>query len=184
MNTGIITSFIIGGLLMISIVALNERVTMDSNQTALNQIVKNRTDNVSQVIQRDFREMGYGVQGAIITYASANEVSFQEDLNNDGTVNNVTWLYDVSKDVPQTVNPNDHPLYRIIDGVRHMVSASVTSFSLSYTMKNGDQTSSPGKFNEIRKIKVNLVCESPEPYDKVYQGAAWQKTFVPANLQF
>ncbi len=184
MNTGIITSFIIGGLLMISIVALNERVTMDSNQTAINQIVKNRIDNVSQVIDNDFREMGYGVNGTIITYASPEEVSFQEDLNNDGIIHNVTWLYDVSQGVSQTVNPNDHPLYRIVDGVKHMVSASVTSFSLSYIMKNGDQTASPGNFNEVRKIKVNMVCESPEPYNNIYQGAAWQKTFVPANLQF
>lgn len=184
MNTGIVTSFIIGGLLMVSIVALNERVLSDSNQTALNQIVKDRIENISQTVSNDFRKMGYNVKGGVITTASKYDISFQSDLNDDDVVHTITWQYDYNQDVPETKNPNDHPLYRIVDGVKHLVGGSITSFSLSYILKNGQETTNPGNLGDIRRIKVNMVCESPEPYENMYQGAAWQKTFVPANLQF
>lgn len=182
MNTGIIASAIIGGILMVLIMTFNNRVITDSNQTTLNQIVKDKVSNVSQTMSYDFRRMGYEVNGGAITQANPDEITFKEEYQ--GSVHTITWLYEPNVAETDTKNPNDHPLYRIVDGVKHQIGASVTSFSLKYRLNNGNDASNPQNLDNIRRIQVSMVFQSPEPYGKTYQTAAWQKVYSPANLQF
>lgn len=184
MNAGIVTSTIIGGIFLILIMTFNERVSTNSNETTLNNIVKGKISDVREILSYDFRRIGYEVNNSKLLQANENKITFKEEYS--GNIHTVSWFFDDSQADTDSKNPNDHPLYRIEDGVKNKINASVVTFKLEYRLKNGNITSNPSASDvkNIRGISVQLVLESPQKYGKIYQVAAWQKTFTPANLQF
>lgn len=188
MNNSIIASFLVGGLLLLAIFKVSNRIIVSSDQTTMNRVVKENVDDVGQVIDLDFRRMGMGILNQPITYASANKITFLSDTSNSGTISGtaetITWVYDTTQSVEGTKNPDDHPLYRIVNGVSHRVGMAITSFKLIYTMKNGTVTTSPATLSNIRRIDVEMVNESPEQVGNEYIKSNWQKLYIPANIQF
>ncbi len=183
MSFSTISSFIIGGLLLLSILALNNRVMQESGDTTYDFMSKQNIDNISQVMTLDMQNLGYGVADSAITEATEHSITFKTDINNDGKSDVVRWDYDTSIADQVTDNPDDHPLYRIVNGVQTTLHACITSFKFSYILSNGTETDSPTQLDQIKNIRIQIIAESPEKYSGYYEKSSWQKLFTPANLQ-
>ncbi len=184
MSFSTISSFIIGGLLLLSILALNNRVMQESGDTTFDMMSKQNIENISQIFTLDMQNLGYRAADSAITEATEHSITFKYDIDGDGTLDVVRWDYDESIKDQQTTNPDDHPLYRIVNGVQTTLHACITSFKLSYILTDGTETFNPSQLGHIRNIRINIIAESPEKYNDYYSKSSWQKLFTPANLQF
>lgn len=184
MNNGLVASILVGGLLMLAIFKVGTRMMVSSDQTTVDNAIKGNVNDVGQVVDLDFRRMGMNVSTQTITFASANKITFRSDTTGSGVLQTITWSYDTTQSVSSTVNPDDHPLYRIVDGVSHRVGMAITSFKLTYTLKDGTVTTNPATLKDIRRINVQMTNESPEKVGNEYLSTNWQRLFIPANIQF
>ncbi len=179
MNIGIVTSFIIGGLLLLSILQLNTRVLENSSQSTLNLMAKNNVETVSEILSHDLRKVGYGTSGGAISTANTQRFAFVADIDNDGAIDNLIWEYDTTAAIAETENPHDHPLYRIVNSDTSVLKTATTSFTFTYYDSLDAVTTTPG---DVRHLKIEVACESPAPYGNDYPESTWERRFSPVNL--
>lgn len=179
MNLSLISSFVIGSILMLSLVKVNLSLVETSMDSMNDQVAKINISNITQVMDHDFRKIGYGIAGSSVQEATANKVRFNWDLDEDGTPEWVTWEFDKSAEVSETTNPKDYVLIRTVAGKSTPIKQGVVKFELSYYNEFNQATT---VLNDIRKIKVQMVCESSEPIDGKYMKAGWEKTFTPLSI--
>jgi hypothetical protein len=191
MNLGLVTSFIIAGLLMITIVTLNVRVGQNSADITLHAMSQSRISAISDIIQYDFAKVGYNVDGPIsnpILIADETEIQFLSNLENDasGTVRTVTWrLSDIQ--LPGSNNPRHRNLKRIVDSDETDITLGVSRFQIFYYKpgQHGPLTSiSATDKEEINRIEVILEVEPREGTGRnnQYTTSSWRKVFTPPNL--
>ncbi|HKJ66603.1 MAG TPA: hypothetical protein VKA68_01500 [bacterium] len=179
MNIGIVGSFVTAGILIISLLSLRLSLYRNATQSALDLMCMMNVQAVSEIVEHDFTKIGYGASADIISAADSNQVTFLSDINDDGTVNTVTWRYNRDVPIPSTPNPNDHQLRRTVDGTVNDIQLTVTSFSLDYFTATGTVTSNP---DSIRQLRVVVICQAPEAYGGRYAQSSWQKTYIPINF--
>lgn len=179
MNLSLISSFVIGSVLMLSLVKVNMSLVKNSMDSMNDQVAKVNISNVTTVIDHDFRKIGYGIAGTSLQEATAKKIRFQGDLNDDGTLEQVTWEYDQSQEVSETKNPKDYLLIRTVDGNSTEIKQGVIKFELSYYNEYNQLTTI---LDEVRKIKIQMVCESSEPVGDKYMKSGWEKTFMPLSI--
>ena len=191
MNLGIVTSFVVGGLLLLSIMHMNFTVSSNSMQTTLQMLSKQNLRGISQTLTSDFQQMGYNVSGNdvddVLNSIGKNEISFQADVDHDGSVETVIWRL-TSDSYDSSTNPNDLVLERV--GPVQSGGGSVTStypaisFELTYYDTNHEVTSN---IDEIDQIGIEIITESPAPVttqngNENYSRSFWQRTIVPPSL--
>lgn len=183
MNISLIASYVIGAVVMLTIIFFNVRVSVHSGQETMHIMAKSKVDVVSQVLTNDLRKIGYGNNAQILT-ATANTLTYETDFNNDGTLNVVTWQYDPATGIADTENPDDRVLTRTFDSgtPEDFSSLTVTRFEFFYILEDGTETQAPGNLTQIRKVRVNVICETEFGYDGVFGASAWQKVITPLNL--
>jgi len=179
MNLGTVTSFLIGGILLLSILRLDASVHSRSDRSTLDLMAKTNTETIADVISYDLRNAGYRVGGNVFSTIESQTLTFYGDINFDGVTDEVTWMYKSNDDVNSTQNPNDHYLYRIVNSDTLDFSMVATHFALSYFDADGHITNNP---EHVTGIKVELVCQSPQASDDDYPASAWEKTIYPINL--
>lgn len=188
MNTGMVVSFIVGGLLLISIITLNARVIENSGETTLNMSAKTTVENVTQIMLRDLLRIGYNTPeepSKAIKFASSQKFVFEADIDNDNseTPVTITWQIFPGTPVNSTKNPNDFKLTRTVDSgpEQGTITFPVTDFSFSYF--NQDRSSTTVT-TAIKTIKVSMEAQAPAKYGNRnnYEKAFWNKTFTPPNL--
>lgn len=199
MNISIITSFVIGGLLLLAALTLNNQVMQHTSESTLDMITKNRIDLITQTITNDFQKIGYNVTPPFPVFVNMKDNSIQfhtDNFDNDNRpFSKVTWNFSIAKPINNTTNPNDYELSRsdnATNGSGNMdVVFPVTYFSLEYLDKAGNIIANPNaNKSSVRQIRVELICESAEPYGQdnngndLYHRSVWKKTFHPENLQF
>jgi hypothetical protein len=91
MNFGIITSFVIGGLMLLSILAFNMNMSASTQETTLTTITQQKMNAIVDVLSYDLNRVGYNNNDAVvfnkpILIGNDNEIEFQTA---DG---NVTWV--------------------------------------------------------------------------------------------
>jgi hypothetical protein len=195
MNIGITTSFIVGGLLLLSILHMNMAVSNNSMQTTMQMTSKNYTKAVSETIAADVQRMGFQVAGEevrdVILIAESDRIQFKTDLDDDGSVETITWEL-TSTEFSKSSNPDDYELVRTgpvkAGGAVNAKSVyPVTSFEVTYyDTRHQDLGSSPD-IEDIDQIGIEIITESPEPITmnggkKSYGRSFWQRTFVPPSL--
>ena len=200
MNMSVVTSFAVGGIMLVSVLALSNRLMTNSNKTTLNMLTKMRMDQTADLIANDFKNIGhyYGNNEAITTFKE-NELTFWGGVYEDSsgtwdlTNTRVTYKADSTDKVTHTLNPDDYYLVRRAERMSggsvaesHVSRFPVTHFEMKYFNAAGSETSTAYL---IKSIEVELICEAPEPVgtnsdgsDK-YERAFWKKRFYPENLQ-
>jgi hypothetical protein len=192
MNIGITTSFIVGGLLLLSILHMNMAVSNNSMQTTMQMTSKNYTKAVSETISADVQRMGFQVAGEeiqdVILKAESDEIQFKTDLDDDGSVETITWELTSDK-YSKSSNPNDYELVRTgpVSAGGPVDAKSVfpvVSFEVTYFDTRNQPTST---IEDIDQIGIEIVTESPEAVttnggNKNYGRSFWQRTFVPPSL--
>lgn len=178
MNMGLITSFVVGGMMLLAMVALSSRISENAGNTSLDLMAKSNVSTITEIVQADFRRIGFGVPGTAITDMDSTSITFQSTFNTDSTIT-VRWHYDVTDSVPNTDNPDDHPLYRIIDGESSDISLVITDFNLTYLDADGDETAVPA---DVRSIRVRITCASPVDYAGYFGIGYWEGVITPRAL--
>lgn len=179
MNVGIVTSFIIGGLLLLSVFTLNNTVMQHSAQSTMELSAQTHVETLSEVMSYDIRKMGYRTTGVAVQTATPLQLAFLSDLDNDGTVESVSWIADTTAHIPATHNPDDFLIYRIVNSDTTDFATATTGFEFTYYDSTGAQTAG---LTDIKSVQVVLRCESPEPLSNEYVRASWQQRFSPRNL--
>lgn len=179
MNLTLVSSFIIGTILLLTLVKLNLNLAENSMDSMNDQQAKIQIDAIAGVLSHDFRKIGYSVEGIKLSEATPTRITFKGDMEDKGTVDEVSWEFDRFSDLPETMNPNDQLLTRTVNGNVTPIKLGVVKFELTYFDAYMQPT---GSLDDIDKIKVKVVSESTQPVGNKYMSASWEKIFTPMNL--
>lgn len=188
MNMGIVTSFLVGGLLLLAMLQFNNQVMQSTSQTTLDVNSKKHMETMRKIITHDFNRMGFGEANEINAFNPPHFINFKADINGTGT-KTIKWRFKKNKKVTDTSNPDDRVLMRVgpvseSNGNKkttyNVVDFSITGYSDIYG--NNETTDT----DQIRSLLVEIVYEAPESMseDNDYPRTVWQKHIVPNNLQF
>lgn len=203
MNAGIITSYIIAGIILISMLMMNIRVQNSSAEITLTQITREKVSVITDMIYDDFPNMGFDTKDItpkIITTADSSLIKFYRNIDRSGSVELVTWQL-LDAPVTETTNPNDRILLRKVlkNGVESQteIKLGVTRFRVWYFDEHGLSTlPEDGEFlstpvgaslrDSIKQVYIALELQSPEPImeggQPRYIRSVWEKRYSPSNL--
>jgi hypothetical protein len=184
----IIGSSFIGGLLLLLMLKLNlfassSGVTSD-NELKLQQNAK----TLAEIINYDFRKIGYECDSTAIAIADSNRIRFFADIDKNNTVDVLEYYTGDSTQATGTENPRDIILYRKFNGVAMGgPTLGLTKFKLTYLDEFNIVTT---VLANIRYIKVELWVESTikemESYfvnpNHPYLFTYWEMKINPRNI--
>lgn len=207
MNAGLLTSYIVAGILIISIISMNNSVTNSSSEISFSQTTREKLSSISETFANDIQKIGFNRTAkteTILQVANNHKIKFHSNIDNstDNSVEVVTWEFTTSE-VTSTSNPNDYVLMRtVVDkGTGSIeeetpIELGVTEFNIAYYNNYGapisDSLSTPldsGTRDQVKQFYIKLKLESPQ---KIYNGphgegryisSVWEKRFSPPNLQ-
>jgi hypothetical protein len=96
-------SFIIGGLLLVSLMGLYFWYSNFTSSKNINAIVQTSSIELKKVIDYDFNKIGFRTSNTKITAVDSNSISFQADLDNNGIVDTISYAF--KKYLTRTVKP-------------------------------------------------------------------------------
>lgn len=184
----IIGSIIIGGIILLMLVSFNSSVMEGSAIQTFNSIVQSNMTSVTDLIEYDFRKMGYRVGSIIdsgIVYADSSRILMKGDVDNNGTVESIAYYLDVAAKSGH-VNPRSRILYRQVNGgAAQTINLGITRFRMAYYNRADSLIAeNPVKLpSRIRSIRLAINMESTSPYDTTYAGTTWERTITPKNLK-
>jgi len=188
----IVGSIIIGGILLILLMRINEAAVEGTYSNTQELILQQNLATSALIIENDFRRIGYcqnynliPTTDAIIS-ATDSSISFRTDVNNAGIVNTLQYYTGPASELTSTPNPRDRFLYRVIDGETPVgVNLGVTQFRLVYFDQLGDSLPFPiTDPSTIGSMEINLAVENVAGYDEQYSSAFWRQIRLAAkNLQ-
>lgn len=188
----IIGAAIIGGILLLNLLKLNQNVYQVDNATGHDVNLQVEVVNVAYVIENDFNKIGYCADPAKINddpkviLADTSSIKFIYDEDKNGIYDTVYYYLSDTNTLPETPNPRDRILYRKInDNYPFILSNNITEFRLQYLDAFRDTLPvplvSPGLANYI---KISFRVEDPFAYDQNYVEAFWRRlTVTSKNLR-
>ncbi|HKK25766.1 MAG TPA: hypothetical protein VJ941_09070 [Gracilimonas sp.] len=197
MNFGLIISYVIAGFLMIMIFTINYNVGFSNQEVTTTLIKETHTQAVKQILTNDIPKIGYQ-QGGVITNtfikATDIELSYRSDLDNDGSVETITWTYDPDTTPAHANNPHVNTLIRTVDGVDTDITLGITDFQIRYYNQYGSTSpmSTPVSSSDFEDIvQIEIEFEMQNDYSLNYRASDpdryittnWQKRFSPVNLR-
>jgi len=183
----ILGSMIIGGIILLMLLSFNSSVMEGAAVQTFNSIVQTNITVMTEMIEYDFRKMGYrvgSVYDSAIVYADSNNIRIKGDFDNNGTVETITYSFD-PKTKSGHVNPRSRVLTRSVNGNAQKINLGLTRFRLAY-YNGADQliAENPVKApSTIRSIRLAMNLESTSPYDTTYAGGTWERSITPKNLK-
>ncbi|HKK46728.1 MAG TPA: hypothetical protein VJ964_14475 [Balneolaceae bacterium] len=205
MNIGLVTSYLIAGIILLAMLSMNMSVSHSSNEITLSQVTRERATTISDMMTNDMLKMGYNRKSKtspILTTANNNKIEFRSNIDNstDNSVEIVTWEF-TSSAITNTTNPNDRLLLRTIRDAstgsiisQDSIKSGVIKFQFSYYNDYGkprsDSMSTPvsaSNLASIKQIYVSFKLQYGEKIDNSspsrYVTTIWEKRFSPPNLE-
>jgi hypothetical protein len=206
MNLGIITSYIVAGMILLSMLMMNLRVSASSSELTITQITREHVTNIAEMLNDDIPNIGYNIDSKwdpAFAFADSNKIQFYRNIYDDPTRDPelVTWEF-TGEEVTGTGNPNDYVLKQTIKdaatGVETTteIRSGVTHFRIRYYFEHGkDRDSyettpiSASNYENIKQIFVELEVQSTEAVsystslDGRYIRSVWEKRFSPQNIE-
>lgn len=178
----LVGSFIVGSLLLLMILRVNNNVSQTSTENQIRLVVEENLTEIISEIEYDFLKIGYrvGNPSTAIISCDSNSIAFWSDIDNNGSVDSVRYLLGTPSQVPGTLNPRDCPLIRSVGGSQIQSSLGVTDFDLRYYNSSGSLTWTS---TDVKAVEVFLQVESPFPLDTTYVVSSWRGVIYPKNLQ-
>lgn len=188
----ILGATIIGGLLLLNLLRLNQNVYQVDNATGHDVNLQVEVVNVAYIIESDFNKIGYCSDPAKITddpkviFGDTSSIKFIYDVDKSGTYDTVYYYVSGTNVLSGTANPRDRILYRKVNNdIPFIISNNVTEFKLQYLGAFRDTLStplaSPGVANYI---KISFRVEDAFAYDQKYTEAFWRRlTVTSKNLK-
>ena len=179
----IVGSFIIGGLLLLLVMSSYTNVNEFALTSSINLVVQENLKEWTQIVQHDIRKIGYHVSDTLnaILICDTSSISFLADIDNNGSVDSISYLLGTPDQVPGTENPRDRMLYRQVNDQQTGGSLGLTEFQFKYFDADGHLTWVPA---EIKAVEVFIQVESQFPLDTTYIRSNWRGVITPLNLRF
>ncbi len=170
----LLSSFFIGGIILLALLGLNMQFTSKYQELKLAEITQSVSTNIGQILEHDFKKIGYGNQvDTSIVSISNNSITFKSDLDNNGTIERVSYSF-ISDD-------NGKFLKRIINSDENKSWLQpINSFEIFGLSSNLDTTYNP---DNITAVLVNVEYARTDYYlDTLSIGVQWRRLFYPKNL--
>ncbi len=185
----ILGSTIIGGLLLLILLRMNDTAVENNYLFSGEKIVQQNLLDIVSLIEYDFTKIGYCADwtripdpARAILSATDTSITFltdvavsQGNLEGDGIPDTLKYYVGSSNELLQTPNPNDKILYRIVNNQNPQGSnLGVTQFKLIYFDALGD-TLKPNQMPEqpplgISTIQIDVAVENPAAYGDNYSA--------------
>ncbi len=188
----IIGASIIGGLLLLNLLKMNENVYQVDNATGHDVNLQVEVVNVADVIESDFNKIGYCSDPAKINddpkllLADTSSIKFIYDVDKNGYYDTVYYYVSSTSDMASSPNPRDRILYRKVNSdYPFILSNNITEFKLQYLDSFKDTLPTPVASPSLANyIKIAFRVEDPFAYDEKYVEAFWRRlTVTSKNLR-
>jgi hypothetical protein len=180
----LIGSIVIGGILLITLININDRATRNTYGFTGELVVQENLVTSVEVLEYDFRKIGYcedpfaipNTKRAIL-YADSTDITYLTDVNFDGIPDTMRYYLGPPSELSGTPNPNDRMLYQEINGNRAGVNLGITLFKLKYFGALGEELSLPRSFppTGIFSMQIDIRIENTSAYDEEYRYAFWRQ---------
>jgi len=178
----LVGSFIVGGLLLLTLFRAQSNLVQRSDERAMDLIVQGNMATLVEILQHDVRKMGFSVPDSVdaVSAADSTSLTFLADLDADGSIETVSYSVSDTSAASGTENPRDRLFFHRENGLPvEGMTMGVTNFHLTYLDSSGSETTTPA---QIRAIEIEITLESLYPYGDRYARAAWEGTIRPRNL--
>ncbi len=189
----VISAMIFGGTLFLIILTANEVAYETQSTHNGDMLVQELLTNTAQLVEGEFRNMGYGVpeKEPTIKRAEQSAVSFLCDYDRNGVVDTIKYTLGDTTELADTQNELDRFLKRQINNGPVMNVGAVTVFRLSYLTREGTVLPAPVPANRLPEIHmVEVTMEVQNPYapsreagmvrtgerNALYSSSLWQQT--------
>jgi len=176
----IMGSVIIAGLIGIMLMKFNiyQSTTKFASDSELQMQQNSKT--LAEIINNDFRKIGYEYDSTAFVQADSEIVSFYSDIDRNGSIDIVSYFLGDTSEVTETTNPKDRILYRVVNSdTISGPSLGLTKAKFSYLDDVYTETST---LSDIKYVRAELWVESIEPVGKEYIFTYWEMTINPRNL--
>ncbi len=188
----IVGATIIGGILLLNLLKLNENVYAVDNSTGHDVNLQVEVVNVANIVDGDFNKIGYCADpmnmndDPKITLADTSSIKIVFDVDKDGDYDTVYYFVSPISTLSNTPNPRDRILYRKVNSdFPYIVSNNITEFKFQYLGALYDTLSAPLVSPGLATyIKISFRVEDPFAFDEKYSEAFWRRlTVTSKNLK-
>jgi hypothetical protein len=186
----ILGSMIVGGMLLMILFRLNDAAVENTFNYGGDLIVQQNLVEVVQLLEYDFRKIGYckdwekipDPTKAILS-ADSTSINFITDVDSDEDVDTVHYYLGSRDSLLSTPNPNDRILYRVVNHDPPAgANLGVTQFRLLYFNSLGDSIHFPITVpSQIHTMQINITIESTVAYDNKYSSVFWRQIRLAAR---
>jgi hypothetical protein len=185
-----ITSVVIFGVLLLTVARVQTNLQSTLGQSTFNLTTQRSGVELARQIEYDFLKIGHRVNGLKIGVADSTRITFRSDLENNHNVLTVAYRAGTPSEATYSMNPDDFPLYRAINGVAVRQNFGLTSFRIWYFDSLYNQMTTPitvvDSLRKIKSIRVRFTVTSQDPItdgiDTVWSAITWEKHIIPRNL--
>ncbi|MCX6175305.1 MAG: hypothetical protein NTZ27_11185 [Ignavibacteriales bacterium] len=180
----ILGSTIVGGILLVILWRLDDAATQNTFNYGGEVIVQSNLVEVVQLLEYDFRKIGYckdwtkipDPSQAIIS-ADSTSIRFLTDTNMNGIVDTLRYYLGPASELTMTPNPRDRMLYRVENhNTPAGANLGVTQFNLSYYNALGALMSFPiSNPGQIATMQIDMKIESTAAYNNEYPTVFWRQ---------
>jgi len=179
-------SVVIAAMLFMMMIKLNLFSNQNSYTSDSELNVLRNTKTLAEIIDYDFRKVGYRYNSTAIITADSTEFEFYADIDSIGKVNDRVryWVVPSSK-------PGFIILKRTIDnGTAEMSGPSLGLDSIKFTYYDSLKTKIPyrSQYNKIKYIKTEMWVKGDEPIPDAFSDTSrsavtyWEFTIYPRNI--
>ena len=182
----ILGSVVVGGLLLLILFRLNDATVENNYVYGGEAIAQSNLVEVVQLVEHDFRKIGYCRDwnqipdpSKSILVANQDNIMFLTDENNDGNIDTISYYLGSVDELSNTPNPNDKMLYRVLNNNQPQgANLGVTQFDLFYFDAMGNQLTFPITVpSEIYTMQINIRVEDVYGYDRKHDEEKFASAF-------
>ncbi len=188
----ILGASIIGGIVLLNLLKLNENVYAVDNATGHDVNLQVEIVNIANIVDSDFNKIGFCANPLNmndlpkVTLADTSSIKIVFDVDKNGNYDTVHYFLSPTSVLSNTPNPRDRILYRKVNSdFPFVVSNNITEFKLQYLDAMYDTLSTPLASPGLATyIKISFRVEDPFAYDEKYSEAFWRRlTVTSKNLK-
>jgi hypothetical protein len=188
----VVCSVVVGGIILMMLFGFNANVAESGASQTVKLITQTNLTSFTDILEFEFRKMGYRVGNNIILYADSLNIIFRSDIDNNGVIDTIQYYLDNVK--PSGFeNKKTRILYHSINhGALQTINLGITYFRIKYQNSDGQPfTNYPvATPSLIKSLTIALSIESTVPYKestmkylKFSPGVYWERTIKPKNLR-
>jgi hypothetical protein len=162
-----LSAILMAGMLTINVLSVHQNANEVYSTYQGDMNVQEMLVTTVQMLEGEFRNMGYGVPENERTVLSADtsSITFLIDLDRNGSaVDTLRYSMGPTSELGYTQNEMDRYLYRTVNGGSAMKVGVVTTFRLRFISNSGDVIPTPvptDRLSEIHEVEITLEVQNP-----------------------